>query len=221
MHKLLKEQIKDNFGKEFDFDMLTEKTQLLLEDIEFTYKKYDQATQLLRDELQLQSDSESDTLHFQMFNKRIPGRRSIHETNLLLQQYKNAVHSDFIVSRTDLSGKITYVNDAFCKISGYTKEELIGEDQSIIRHPSVNPKCFEEMWKTIQNKKTWRGELKNRAKDGSTYYLDMAIFPLLDAQNNICEYLAIRHNITAHIELEHQLDVEQKYNHMLFNNQDN
>ncbi|CAA6809040.1 MAG: Unknown protein [uncultured Sulfurovum sp.] len=210
MHKTLKEQLKQNFGKEFDFEILTDETQLLLEEIEVSYKKYDEATQALQEKLNLEDAYQTESKKFKVKHKRVPRRKTVYESNLLLQQYKSAIHTSFIVSRIDLSGMITYVNKAFCKISGYSKEELIGKNQNIDRHPQTDFKVFEELWHTIQSKNIWRGELKKRAKDGTSYHLDIAIFPLLNADNEIGEYLAIGHDITTHIELQTQLETAKE-----------
>jgi PAS domain S-box-containing protein len=116
----------------------------------------------------------------------------------LLQEYKKATNEGSIVSKTDLKGIITYVNDAFCNITNYTKEELIGKNHNIVRHPD-NPKAiFEDMWDTIKNKKQiWRGVVRNKAKDGKSYYVDSLVMPVLDINNNIIEYISLRNDITT------------------------
>ncbi|HHD80213.1 MAG TPA: EAL domain-containing protein, partial [Campylobacterales bacterium] len=101
-----------------------------------------------------------------------------------------------IVSKTDLKGIITYANDMFCQISGYTREELIGSSHNIVRHPDVSKEAFENMWKTIQSKKIWKGTVKNRRKDGSAYIVNATIIPILDNRREIIEYVAVRHDIT-------------------------
>jgi len=114
----------------------------------------------------------------------------------LLSEYKRAVDMGAIVSKADKAGFITYVNDAFIEISGYTKEELIGSSHSIVRHPDSDKEIFKEMWKTIKAKKVWQGNIKNRAKDGSDYYVYATIVPILDEHDEIVEYLAIRYDTT-------------------------
>lgn len=88
-----------------------------------------------------------------------------HSTRQILEQYKSTVDRSYIVSKTDSEGTITYVNDAFCKTSGYSRKELIGFSHNIIRHPDTNPEIFEDLWQTIKVlKEPWEGEIKNRKK---------------------------------------------------------
>jgi len=118
--------------------------------------------------------------------------KEIINKNKILSEYKKAVDEGAIVSKSDTSGIITYANEAFEKISGFTADELIGKSHNIVRHPDTPKKVFEELWNTISNKKVWRGELKNKAKDGSCYYVSVTISPLLDENDEIIEYIAIR-----------------------------
>ena len=115
----------------------------------------------------------------------------------LLNQYKDTVDRSFIVSKTNSEGIITYVNEAFCKISGYIEEEVIGKPHNIIKHRDMATSVFKEMWHTIKNlKEPWRGIVKNRKKDGSEYWVHTIINPILDADNNVIEFIAIRSDIT-------------------------
>ena len=114
----------------------------------------------------------------------------------LLEQYKIAVDKNEIVSKTNRRGIITYVNDSFCEISGYSRDELIGSSHNIIRHPDTTKEFFQDMWKTIALKKEWKGKIKNRAKDGSFYIVDSTIIPVLNSRNKVEEYISIRKDIT-------------------------
>jgi PAS domain S-box-containing protein len=114
----------------------------------------------------------------------------------LLQEYKDAVDRSSIVSKTDTKGHITFANEAFCAISGFSEEELLGQPHNIIRHPDMPKSAFESMWKTIQSKRSWKGIVKNRKKNGDFYYVDTVISPILDARGKISEYIAIRKDIT-------------------------
>ena len=85
----------------------------------------------------------------------------------MLKQYQKAIENSNIVSKTDVNGIITFVNDEFCKISGYSKEELIGKNHNIVRHPDVPTSTFKLLWKTIKAKKIYKSTVKNQAKNGS------------------------------------------------------
>ncbi len=115
----------------------------------------------------------------------------------LLEQYKNTVDRSSIVSKADAKGIITYVNEAFCKISGYTEEELIGKSHNVVRHKDMDSSVFKEMWHTIKDlKEPWKGIVKNRKKDGSDYWVQTIINPILDEKGNVLEYIGIRTDIT-------------------------
>ena len=101
-----------------------------------------------------------------------------------------------IYSKTDLKGIITEASDAFCVISQYTREELVGKPHNIIRHKDMPKSVFKDMWATIKDGKTWSGEIKNRKKDGSYYWVEADISPEFDANGNIFSYVAIRHDIS-------------------------
>ena len=129
----------------------------------------------------------------------------------LLKQYKNAVDRSFIVSKTDDNGIITYINEAFCKISGYKEEELLGKSHNIVRHKDMPSSTFKDMWKTIKElKKPWTGTIKNRKKDGSDYWVQTIINPILDENNNVIEYIGIRTDITEIEKAKQQL--KEQYN---------
>jgi len=113
-----------------------------------------------------------------------------------LDVYKTAIDGSSIVSKTDPKGIITYVNKMFCEVSGYTEKELMGRSHNIIRHPEVPKEVFKEMWKVIKSKNIWKGTIKNRKKDGGSYIVNATILPILDSNNNVLEYVAVRHNIT-------------------------
>lgn len=114
----------------------------------------------------------------------------------LLEEYKHILDESAIVSKADTSGKITFVNDKFCQVSGYSREELLGQNHRIVRHPDTDKCVFEEMWRTLKAKKTFRKVIKNKAKDGTPYYVDSTITPILDSHDSIIEYISIRYDIT-------------------------
>jgi len=114
-----------------------------------------------------------------------------------LEIYKEAANLSSIVTKTDLKGIITYANEAFCNISGYTTEELIGKSHNIVRHPDNPKEIFEDMWKTIsKDKKVWKGIVRNLTKDSKSYYVDSVIMPIMDYNGKIIEYISLRHDIT-------------------------
>lgn len=132
----------------------------------------------------------------------------------LLNQYKDTVDRSSIVSKTDDRGIITYVNEAFCTISGYTQEELLGKSHNIVRHPDMDSSVFKDMWYTIKDlKNPWTGIVKNKKKDDSAYWVQTIISPIIDNKGELVEYIGIRMDIT-HIEetkeyLKNQYDISQ------------
>ena len=115
--------------------------------------------------------------------------------NFLLE-YKKAIDKSSIVSKTDKNGLITFVNKKFCEISGYEEDELIGKSHNIVRHPSMTKEFFNNLWKTITNKEIFKGVIVNKKKNGTVYYVDTTIIPILDENKDIVEFISIRHNIT-------------------------
>jgi PAS domain S-box-containing protein len=112
-----------------------------------------------------------------------------------LKSYKVAMDSSSMVSISNLAGEITYANEQFCKVSGYTQEEVLGKQHNILRHPSTQKETFIKLWETIQAKNIWKGKLQNRGKFVD-YWVDIAVIPILDASGEIVEYIAVRHDIT-------------------------
>lgn len=117
------------------------------------------------------------------------------------------IEDNIIMSATDLKGKITYVSNAFCKISSFTKEELIGKPHNIVRHPDMPKEAFKNMWNTIKKNEIWRGEVKNLKKDGSYYYVLATISPEYDKNGQKVGYSAIRQDITAKKQVEEQQSI--------------
>ncbi|MFK5974898.1 MAG: diguanylate cyclase [Sulfurovum sp.] len=123
-------------------------------------------------------------------------RKDILSNHYDLNRYREMIDDNIIISRTDLTGQIIYVSNAFCIISGYTKGELIGKNQNIVRHPDTSKDIFKNLWKTIKNDYTWNGEIKNLKKDGSFYWVYATISPWIDQNGEKIGYIAIRQDIT-------------------------
>ncbi|MBN2781783.1 MAG: HD domain-containing protein [Campylobacterales bacterium] len=116
----------------------------------------------------------------------------------LLRSYDDNV----IFSTTDRDGNITHVSKAFCDISGYSSDELIGKSHNIVRHIDMPKEVFSQLWDALKNKQIWKGEIKNLKKDGGFYWVDAEIEPLYDDKKNHIGYSAIRHDITDKKEVE-------------------
>lgn len=120
-----------------------------------------------------------------------------------LRVYMDIVNQTSIVSEADLKGDIMRINEKFIEVSKYSREELIGKPHNTTRHPDMSKEVFREMWSTIGKGKTFRGIVKNRAKDGSPYYVDAVIAPVLGENGKPRKYIGVRYEITE-AELERQ-----------------
>jgi len=137
-----------------------------------------------------------------------------------LSAYQRAIDTASIVSITDTHGRIIYANEKFCEISKFSKEELIGSNHRIINSGFHNADFFMDLWHTIKTGKIWHGEIKNKAKDGSYYWVDTTISPIFNNEGRIIQYLSIRSVITKRKKLEQeqeQLNSEltHKYNELM------
>jgi len=212
MNRLLQRQIKRSLGKEYDITTLPSDIQKLLQSIDSSYDDFEKERTFLEHTLDVSSEELTEV------NKLIKHQNV--EALLLLEQYKYAIDSAMIVSKSDIHGNITYVNDTFCKLSGYSEEELLGSAHSIVRHKDTPPETFKALWNRILNKQIWQGTLKNCAKDGSTYYVNATIVPVLDTQGDIIEFIALREDITQRFILEKEAQRQQQRTQQIMNAQE-
>ncbi|MBI3873647.1 MAG: HD domain-containing protein [Arcobacter sp.] len=159
----------------------------------------------------IRTDITEEELVKQYFEKELSISANNFEQALQLQkEYEKAIDNSNILSRTDTKGIITYVNDKFCQVSGYTKEELIGASHNIVRNPDMQKEFFAKIWKTIKNGKDYQGIIKNKTKNGSYFWTATSIVPIKDKNEEIIEYLAIRHDLTELFELHREIESTQK-----------
>lgn len=103
---------------------------------------------------------------------------------------------DFLVSQTDAKGIIKFANDDFCKIAGYTLEELVGKPHNVVRHPDMPKAAFKDLWETVKKGKVWTGYVKNKTKDGGFYWVFATVYPMKDPHTNETTYMSCRRKAT-------------------------
>ncbi len=156
--------------------------------------------------------------NFRDVTERIKSDEKIKQTLKELSDYKFALDESSIVAITDQKGVIRYANNNFCKISKYSRDELIGQDHRII-NSGYHPKEFiRNLWTTISNGKIWKGELKNKARDGTIYWVDTTIVPFLDEKGKPYQYVAIRADITERKQVEEELTSSEMWFRSLIEN---
>jgi len=132
--------------------------------------------------------------------------KELNENIQQLKSYKEAMDVNSIVTISDTKGKIKYANDKFYEVTGYTKEDVIGKQHSIVRHPDEPKELFVDMWNTILAGYVWHGKLKNLTKDGKTYIVQTAIVPVMDNKGKIKEFIATRYEITDIINKQEKIE---------------
>lgn len=135
-----------------------------------------------------------------------------------LEEFKDALDISAIVAKTDLKGAITYVNDKFCKISGYSKEEIIGKNHSILNSGKLSRSYFKRLWNTINAKKNYKSMFINISKDKRTYYLNTTIKPIINTNGDIVEFIAVSFDITQEMNALEEVQKAQKSKENFFIN---
>lgn len=138
--------------------------------------------------------------------ERLSAEKTLEDVNI----QKNVLDEHSIVAITNRAGIITYVNDKFCEISKYSRSEIIGRSHNLVNSGHHSREFFAGMWQTISSGSIWRGEVKNRAKDGSYYWVMSTIMPLMDDQGKIRQYIAMRTDITQLMNAKRHLADAQK-----------
>lgn len=142
-----------------------------------------------------------------IFDRLNNWRSEFHDVEII----QDALNASSLVSETDATGKITLANDKFCEVSKYSKSELLGQNHRILKSGQHDKKFYLEMWETISSGKIWAGEICNKAKDGSLYWVSSTIYPSRNAENKINKYVSIRTDITQKKKLEEQETFQRKY----------
>ncbi|MBP6459258.1 MAG: PAS domain S-box protein [Crocinitomicaceae bacterium] len=171
-----------------------------MEEMQATQSEMERAQRAMRDALEIANKKEQEAIALQ--------EEFEVEKNLIKAEFETQlaiINETAIVSKTDLKGNITYVNDMFCRIAKYTREELIGKPHNILRHEDMPAWAFEDLWKTISSGKIWKGQVKNKCKDGSHYWVQATISPVLGDNGKPIEYMAVRYLITEMKEQEEKL----------------
>ncbi len=193
----------------------------------FLYEKqtvsYTEKTIVKKEFLPTERLTERATLHLiDYVSKNLQQQQKAFDTTKFkFNEFLEDINSVVIISRTDLQGKITYVNEQFEKISGYKKSELLGKSHNIIRHPLADAQLFKDLWATITKGNVWHDNLSNRAKDGSIYYVKSHIFPIFDQNHTITEYMAIRQDITDVVKSKKAYENQLNFSNMLLDNEEN
>ena len=138
-------------------------------------------------------------------------KHKLKENNL----YKDTLNNYMIVSRTDIDGYITFANNSFCEISGFSKAELIGSSHNIVRDENVPDHFFKDMWQTILGGKTWHGNVQNKNRYGDTYHVKTTIIPVFDENENINEFISIREDITELVKSKNRAIEHEKAKDLL------
>jgi len=172
----------------------------------------------VEDTTQVVRDEHNNVIHFlgviSDISSHVFNTKGLIKVTAFLENYKKALNESSIVTKSDPKGIITYVNKNFVEITGHRVEDLIGKPHNVNRHPDTPKEVFAKMWETLKAKKVWKGILKNRKKDGSPYWVDMTILPMLDDKGELVEYIGVRHDISPIIK-QRETILHQAFTHPL------
>ncbi len=158
----------------------------------FNWRLSRQSMSLRQTELQLaRTEQEA-----RVANELLAAKQGVEQAFAELSSYMRGIDQHALVSVTDATGCIVQVNDKFVQISGYAREELLGQDHRLLTSGAHESSFFGRMWATVQRAEVWRGEICNRAKDGTLYWVDKAIVPLMDTGGRVVRYIAVSVDIT-------------------------
>ena len=196
--------IDDTLGMDEALDMLTQ-VHVINKSILGIIIATDPAAQALIRAIQLSLDVllitpiDSNSLNMMMakLTRASLQTQQIRKQNLLLNQYKNALDSSLFISKTNIYGVITYINDRFCELTGYEPSEIIGQTHRLFKHPDRPQEQIEDLWNTVSAKKVWHGTIINQTKQGIPFYTDTFIVPFLNEHYEIHEYMDMRIDVTA------------------------
>ena len=149
--------------------------------------------------------------HARSYRHSLAQAEALSITRYELERQQQAIDYHAIVSVADVSGRIVFVNEKFCQVSGYSSEELIGQNHRIIKSGQHSPEFYADMWHTITDGNIWHGEVCNRRKNGSLYWVDSSIVPFVDADGLPYQYISIRTDITHVKENEQRLNRSQSF----------
>lgn len=134
--------------------------------------------------------------------------KTLESDNIQLLNYIKVMEEYVYTTKTDVNGILTDVSESFCRLSGYSRDELVGYKHNVVRHPDNSDIFYANLWDTISKGDIWEGEVRNHRKDGSDFWMDTIIYPLHDGEHNIIGYASMRHNITGMKNLQKQLNLD-------------
>ncbi|MEM9981823.1 MAG: PAS domain S-box protein, partial [Bacteroidota bacterium] len=200
--------LSEKISLEQYFKQRTEEIETLEEEL---IKQYDASQQLAHEKSTYQQDVRQHIEALQTTQEElIKQYRTAQKLQNELTTRIEVLNTTAIVSETDIYGTITFVNDTFCRIAQYTPEELIGQPHNIVRHPDMPSEVFQEMWNTIKAGKIFQGIIKNKAKDGTPYWVMATVAPIKDENDQIYKYMGVRIDITQLMLQENQLLEQSK-----------